>query len=49
MRQKYRRWIPLLQMMRDDLAFIESFQSKVFVKLARDVKRFERNYGVEIR
>jgi hypothetical protein len=49
MRTKYRRWLPLFPMISDDFVFIEGFQNTVFGKLARDVRIFERNYGVEIR
>lgn len=49
MQKKYRRWDPLLTMMRYDFEFIEGFQNTVFSKLIRDVRKFERNYGVEIR
>jgi len=49
MRRRYRRWLPLLPMIESDFQFIESFQNKVFGKLVRDVRKFEQNYGVEIR
>ena len=48
MHRKYRRWLPLLPMMRDDFKFIEDFQDTIFGKLVRDVRKFEKNYGVEI-
>jgi hypothetical protein len=49
LRQRYRHWLPLLPMLTSDLKFVEGFQNTVFGKLVRDVKNFERNYGVEIR
>lgn len=47
--RQYKRWLPLLPMMKSDFAFVEDFQNTVFGKLVRDVRKFERNYGVEIR
>jgi hypothetical protein len=47
--KRYRKWIPVKQMMYEDFVYIEQFQSKVFAKLTRDVRRFEKNHGVEIR
>jgi len=47
--RQYRRWLPLLPMMESDFEFVEDFQNNVFGKLVRDVRKFERNYGVEIR
>lgn len=47
--RQYRRWLPLLPMMESDFEFVESFQNTVFGKLVRDVRKFERNYGVKIR
>jgi hypothetical protein len=49
MLKQYRRWLPLLPMMNSDFEFIESFQDTVFSKLARDSRKFEHNYGLEIR
>jgi hypothetical protein len=49
MLRRYRRWLPLLPMMESDFQFAEGFQNTVFGKLVRDVRKFERNYGVEIR
>lgn len=49
LRQRYRRWLPLLPMLNSDLEFVEQFQDTVFGKLVRDVKRFEQTHGVEIR
>jgi len=49
LRQRYRRWLPLLPMLNSDLEFVEQFQDTVFGKLVRDVKRFEQNHEVEIR
>ncbi len=48
MRTRYRTWIELIPMMRDDLAFLEKLQNRVFGKLVRDIRKFERNYGVTI-
>lgn len=48
MRRRYRRWLPLLQMMKEDLSFVEALQNNVFSKLVRDVVIFEHNHGVEI-
>jgi len=36
-------------MMKSDFDFVEAFQNTVLGKLVRDVRKFERNYGVEIR
>lgn len=47
--RRYKRWLPILQMMGSDFEFVESFQNNVFGKLVRDVREFERNYRVEIR
>jgi len=47
--RQYRRWLPLLPMMESDFKFVEDFQDKVFRKLIRDVRNFERNQRVEIR
>jgi len=49
MRRQYRRWLPVLPMMKSDFDFVEAFQNTVLGKLVRDVRKFERNYGVEIR
>lgn len=48
MRRHYRKQIPILGMMQSDLQFIETFQNQVFSKLTRDVRKFEKNNGVEI-
>lgn len=45
----YRTWDAVPRMMRSDFEFIEDFQNEVFGKLVRDVRKFERNTGVEIR
>lgn len=47
--RQYRKWLPLLPMLKSDLEFVEDFQNTVFRKLVRDIRKFERNYGVEIR
>lgn len=47
--RQYRKWLPLLPMMESDFEFVENFQNTVFRKLVRDIRKFERNYGVEIR
>jgi len=47
--RKYRKWVPVINMMRDDLEFIERFQNKVFAILVKDVRTFERTYGLVIR
>jgi hypothetical protein len=49
LRKRYRKWVPAKQIMYEDYAYMERFQSKVFAKLTRDVRRFEKNHGVEIR
>lgn len=49
MRRTYRKKMPVLDMMRNDFAFIERFQGRVFGKLVRDIRLFERHYNVEIR
>jgi hypothetical protein len=49
MKRVYKGWQPVLQMLEDDLAFIDGLQNNIFGKLVRDVRKFERNYGIEIR
>ncbi len=48
MRRVYRRKMPILDMMRDDVSFIERFQAIAFEKLVRGVELFERNNNVLI-
>jgi hypothetical protein len=48
MRKKYRAYIPIMGMITDDLAFIESFQNQVFGRLIRDVSKFEKRNFVRI-
>jgi len=48
MRKQYRKRVLVLDMMQDDLQFIEAFQDKVFAKLASHVRGFEKNNGVLI-
>jgi len=47
-RKKYRRWFPVLSGLKNDLEFIERFQSRVFAKLIKDVEKFERHYNLVI-
>jgi hypothetical protein len=49
MQRHYRKKQPILQMIEQDFGFIESFQNKVFGKLAKDVRKFEKSNDVEIR
>ncbi len=49
MRRHYRRYRPILDIMREDFAFMESLQDRVFARLTRDVKKFEKNNGIVIR
>jgi hypothetical protein len=48
MKKTYRKKKPILNMMRDDLAFIETFQAQVFEKLVRDIELFEKHNNVLI-
>lgn len=49
LRREYRRWIPVAQMMQEDMDFKVQFQNKVFAKLVKDVRLFERQYRVLIK
>ena len=48
MRKMYRKKVRILDMMQDDLSFMESFQAQVFEKLVRDIRLFEQHNGVLI-
>jgi hypothetical protein len=48
MRKRYRKYLPINVIMRDDFAFMEAFQNRVFARLVRDVKKFERHNAVLI-
>jgi hypothetical protein len=49
MRARYRKWVPLIPMMRDDFVFLEGLQDQVFGKLVSDIQKFEDNHGIIIR
>ena len=48
MRQRYRKWIPVTSMTKSDFEFVERLQNDVFRRLTKDIRRFERNYGLVI-
>jgi hypothetical protein len=48
LKRKYRKAMPILQMMEQDFDFIERFQDRAFARLVKDVGRFEKNYSVTI-
>jgi hypothetical protein len=49
MRRTYRAWRPAFDMMTDDLAFVQQLQNRVFKRLTKDARRFERTHHVTIR
>ena len=49
LKKSYRKWIPIAQMISRDLGFIERFQNRVFAKLIKDIRSFEKRYNVVIR
>ena len=47
-RKRYKRWAPIKDMLRKDLAYIEDFQNRIFGRLIKDVRRFERHHKLVI-
>ncbi|MDB5122161.1 MAG: hypothetical protein JWP94_290 [Mucilaginibacter sp.] len=47
-RREYKKRVPLVQMVRNDWLNLEQFQNKVFKRLYKDIRKFERNHNLEI-
>lgn len=48
-RSKYKKKVPILEMLEEDWESLESFQNYVFKKISTDIRKFERNHNLEIR
>lgn len=44
----YKKWIPILDNVRNDYEFLEQFQDQVFKRLTKDIKKFEKNHNILI-